>query len=86
MVSGEESGVDFYPGNDAGGDPKSEYYVVEGVGIVSSCFPAVIPGTCGNVGVWFGYWGMWRDEVGRWGEELVGGGEDAGLEERGEEV
>lgn len=43
VVAREEGGVDLDAAHDAGGGSESDRHVIGWVGIVSSCFPAVVP-------------------------------------------
>ena len=77
LVAVEEGCVDFDAGDFAGSDAEAEDYVVEGLGVVASCFPAVVPGSCVGEDAWFADGGLGVVEVLCGGEPFVGEGEDA---------
>jgi hypothetical protein len=77
LVAVEEGRVDFDAGDFAGSDAEAEDYPVEGLGVVASCFPAVIPGSGVGEDAWFADGWLGVVEVLCGGEPFVGEGEDA---------
>jgi hypothetical protein len=77
LVAVEEGCVDFDAGDFAGSDTEAEDYPVEGLGVVSSCLPAVIPCSCVGEDAWLANGRLGVVEVLRGGEPFVGEGEDA---------
>ena len=77
LVAVEECRVDFDAVDFAGRDAEAEDYVVEGLGVVASCFPAVVPGSCVGEDAWFADGRLGIVEVLCGGEPFVGEGEDA---------
>ena len=80
MVAGEESGVDFNAGDCPGCYAEADDDPVEGLGVVATGFPAVVPGAGEDE---FGSvldGGLGVDEVGGVGEPFVGAGEDLATE------
>ena len=77
LVAVEEGRVDFDALDFAGRDAEAEDYPVERLGVVASCFPAVVPGSCVGEDAWFADGRLGVIEVLCCGEPFVGEGEDA---------
>lgn len=80
LVAVEEGRVDFDAVDFAGSDAEAEDYPVEGLGVVASCLPAVIPCSCVGEDAWFADGRLGVVEVLCGGEPFIGEGEDAGAE------
>lgn len=78
VVAVEVRRVDFDAGDAAGGDAEADDDPVEGLGVVTPRFPAVVPGACVDEVAGFADWGCGCDEVGGAGEPFVAEGEDGG--------
>ena len=77
LVAVEEGCVDLDAGDFAGRDAEAEDYPVEGLCVVASCLPAVIPCSCVGEDAGFADWGLRVVEILCGGEPFVGEGEDA---------
>ena len=80
LVAVEEGRVDFDALDFTGSDAEAEDYPVEGLGVVASCLPAVVPCSCVGEDTWFADGRLGVVEVLCGGEPFVGEGEDAGAE------
>lgn len=86
MVTVKEGRVNFDAGNGAGSDAETDDDPVEGLGVVTTGFPAVVPGASEDEAGFILDWGFGVEEVGCVGEPFVGAGEDLPAKGRGCEV